>query len=53
VLDEIAYTADPELAMVNLSRHSGSLCNIRAVLACIEEEAFGFCLRGVTTIDVV
>lgn len=45
LLEEVAYAADSELAMVNLSRYSDSLRKIRVALVRIEDGAFGVCLR--------
>jgi hypothetical protein len=53
VLEEILCNADPGLAMANLGRPSGLLCNIRAALVRMEDEVFGFGLRGGMKIDVI
>ena len=50
LLEEVAYAADSELAMVNLSRYSDLLRRIRAALARIEDETYGVCLCCGTTI---
>lgn len=52
VLEEISYTADRELAMARLSRHSGLLRDIRAALVRIENDEFGICICCETKIGL-